>query len=173
MRALWGLPGRWTMLLPAAALTKSKVSTALENQLARSSQVRPSIRPWQRHLPPPPAGVKTKLTNMVSLCSGRRQRKTVNCRSSLMPSSATAEASPALPVTAKPVIPGLHWDAKIPLILDRNAPPNEMLTYRVFSVDVFGRRSAGTSIRIFFPDFHALEPPQPVNGDRRLLEKLS
>lgn len=68
------------------------------------------------------------------------------------------------PVTAKPVIPGLHWDAKLPLILDRNAPPNEMLTYRVFSVDVFARRSAGTSIRIFFPDFHALEPPQPVTA---------
>ena len=67
-------------------------------------------------------------------------------------------------VTAKPVIPGSRWDAKIPLALDRNAPPNEMLTYHVFSVDVFGRRSAGTSIRIFYPDFHALEPPQPVTA---------
>jgi hypothetical protein len=67
-------------------------------------------------------------------------------------------------VTAKPVIPGSRWDAKIPLALDRNAPPNEMLTYRVFSVDAFGRRSAGTSIRIFYPDFHALEPPQPVTA---------
>lgn len=70
----------------------------------------------------------------------------------------------AAPVTAKPVIPGLKWDAKIPLVLDRNAPANEMLTYRVFSVDAFGRRSAGTSIRIFYPDFHALEPPQPVTA---------
>jgi hypothetical protein len=67
-------------------------------------------------------------------------------------------------VTAKPVIPGMRWDAKFPLLLDRNAPPNEMLTYRVFSVDAFGRRSAGTSIRIFYPDFHALEPPQPVTA---------
>jgi len=70
----------------------------------------------------------------------------------------------AAPVTAKPVIPGLRWDPKIPLVLDRNAPPNEMLTYRVFSLDTFGRRSAGTSIRIFYPDFHALEPPQPVTA---------
>ena len=68
------------------------------------------------------------------------------------------------PVTAKPVIPGLRWDPKIPLVLDRNAPPNEMLTYRVFSVDAFGRRSAATSIRIFYPDFRALEPPQPVTA---------
>ena len=70
----------------------------------------------------------------------------------------------AAAVTAKPVIPGLRWDPKIPLVLDRNAPPNEMLTYRVFSVDAFGRRSAGTSIRIFYPDFRALEPPQPVTA---------
>ena len=67
-------------------------------------------------------------------------------------------------VTAKPVIPGVLWDPKIPLILDRNAPPNEMLTYRVFGVDAFGRRSAGTSIRIFYPDFRALEPPEPVTA---------
>ncbi|MFZ0774548.1 MAG: fibronectin type III domain-containing protein [Candidatus Sulfotelmatobacter sp.] len=67
-------------------------------------------------------------------------------------------------VTAKPVIPGMKWDAKIPLVLDRNSPPNEMLTYRVFSVDAFGRRSPGTSIRIFYPDFRALEPPDPVTA---------
>ena len=71
---------------------------------------------------------------------------------------------PGAAVTAKPVIPGLRWDPNIPLVLDRNAPPNEMLTYRVFSVDAFGRRSEGTSIRIFYPDFHALEPPQPVTA---------
>jgi hypothetical protein len=70
----------------------------------------------------------------------------------------------AAPVTAKPVIPGLRWDAKIPLVVDRNAPANEMLTYRVFAVDAFGRRSTGTSIRIFFPDFHALEPPHPLTA---------
>jgi len=67
-------------------------------------------------------------------------------------------------VTAKPVIPGLRWDPNIPLVLDRNAPANEMLTYRVFSVDAFGRRSTGSSIRIFYPDFRALEPPEPVTA---------
>jgi hypothetical protein len=39
-----------------------------------------------------------------------------------------------------------------------------MLTYHVYSLDVFGRRSADTSIRIFYPDFRALEPPQPVTA---------
>ncbi len=67
-------------------------------------------------------------------------------------------------VTAKPVVPGVKWDPKIPLLLDRNAPPNEMLTYRVYCVDAFGRRGNPASIRIFFPDFHALEPPQPVTA---------
>jgi hypothetical protein len=68
-------------------------------------------------------------------------------------------------VTAKPVIVGSTWDPKKPLVLDRNAPPNDMLTYRVFSVDVFGRRSSsGSAIKIFFPDFRALEPPDPVTA---------
>jgi len=66
------------------------------------------------------------------------------------------------PVTAKPAVVGLRWDPKKPLVVDRNAPPNEMLTYRVFGVDVFGRRSEPSSIRIFCPDFRALEPPEPV-----------
>src|ERR1039457_1285326 len=68
------------------------------------------------------------------------------------------------PVTAKPAVVGLRWDPKKPLVVDRDAPANEMLTYRVFSVDAFGRRSAGTSIRIFYPDFNALEPPHPVTA---------
>lgn len=68
----------------------------------------------------------------------------------------------AAPVTAKPAVVGLRWDPKQPLVMDRNAPADEMLTYRVFSVDAFGRRSEGSSIRIFYPDFHALEPPDPV-----------
>jgi len=70
----------------------------------------------------------------------------------------------AAPVTAKPAVVGLRWDPKKPLLIDRNAPANEMLTYRVFSVDVFGRRSDGALIRIFYPDFRALEPPQPVTA---------
>jgi hypothetical protein len=70
----------------------------------------------------------------------------------------------AAPVTAKPAVVGLRWDPKKPLLMDRNAPANEMLTYRVFSVDVFGRRSEAASIRIFFPDFRALEPPEPLTA---------
>jgi hypothetical protein len=67
-------------------------------------------------------------------------------------------------VNAKPVIVGTHWDPKLPLFLDRNAPGNDTLTYHVFSVDVFGRRSAGSTVRIFYPDFRALAPPEPVSA---------
>jgi len=67
-------------------------------------------------------------------------------------------------VNAKPVIVGTHWDPKIPLFLDRNAPGNDTLTYHIFSVDVFGRRSAGSTVRIFYPDFRALAPPEPVSA---------
>lgn len=66
------------------------------------------------------------------------------------------------PVSAKPVIVGSTWDPKKPLILDRNAPANEMLTYHVYSTDVFGRRGQGNTIKVYFPDFRALEPPDPV-----------
>ncbi len=70
----------------------------------------------------------------------------------------------AAAVTARPVVAGSSWDPKKPLILDRNAPANEMLTYRVISVDVLGRRGASGTIRIFYPDFRALEPPDPVHA---------
>jgi len=61
-------------------------------------------------------------------------------------------------------VPGVQWDAKIPLLLDTNAPANELLTYRLYSVDAFGRRSPPATIKMFFPDYHALEPPQPVTA---------
>jgi hypothetical protein len=67
-------------------------------------------------------------------------------------------------VNAKPVIVGTKWDPKVPLFLDRNAPGNDTLTYHIFSVDVFGRRSEGSTVRIFYPDFHALAPPEPVSA---------
>lgn len=39
-----------------------------------------------------------------------------------------------------------------------------MLTYRIYSGDAFGHRSAPATIRIFLPDFHAPEPPQLVTA---------
>ncbi len=65
-------------------------------------------------------------------------------------------------VNARPVITGVKWDPKTPVLLDREAPVEEMLTYHISSLDIFGRRSAPADIKILFPDFAALEPPEPV-----------
>ncbi|MGH9724314.1 MAG: fibronectin type III domain-containing protein, partial [Candidatus Acidiferrales bacterium] len=65
-------------------------------------------------------------------------------------------------VNARPVITGVKWDPKTPIMVDREAPVEEMLTYHISSLDIFGRRSAPADIKILFPDFAALEPPEPV-----------
>src|SRR5450631_3098175 len=115
-------------------------------------------------LPPAPAGVQAKVDEQgVSLLwEAPAENRQLPVIAYAIERDGGGQSAAA--VTAKPVIPGLRWDPKIPLVLDRNAPGSEMLTYSVFSVDAFGRRSAGTSIRIFHPDFHALEPPQPVKA---------
>jgi hypothetical protein len=115
-------------------------------------------------LPPAPAGVQVKVDQRgVSLFwTAPAENRQLPVIAYAIERDGGGQSGAA--VTAKPVIPGLRWDPNIPLVLDRNAPPNEMLTYRVFSVDAFGRRSSGTSIRIFYPDFRALEPPQPVTA---------
>lgn len=66
------------------------------------------------------------------------------------------------PVNAKPVVPGTSWDAKIPLFLDSSAPGNQQLTYHVYAIDAFGRRSRPANLHFFHLDVTAMEPPHPV-----------
>lgn len=115
-------------------------------------------------LPPAPTGVQTKVDEAgVSLSwAAPAENRQLPVITYSVERDSTGQSS--APVTAKPIVPGVRWDPKIPLVLDRNAPGNDTLTYHVFAVDIFGRRSAGASIRIFFPDFHALEPPDPVTA---------
>ncbi len=68
------------------------------------------------------------------------------------------------PVNAKPIIPGTSWDARIPLLLDANAPGNQQLVYYVYSIDAFGRRSRPATLHYFHQDSAAMQPPQPVNA---------
>jgi len=67
-------------------------------------------------------------------------------------------------ISVKPFILGTKWDPKIPLVVDRSAPPNTTVSYKIYAVDAFGRRSQPASIRIFFPDFSALAPPAIVQA---------
>lgn len=115
-------------------------------------------------LPPAPTGVQAKSDRTgVSLSwAAPAENRQLPVIAYAVERDSSGQSS--APVTARPIVPGVRWDPKIPLLLDRNAPGNDTLTYHVFAVDIFGRRSAGASIRIFFPDFHALEPPDPVTA---------
>jgi hypothetical protein len=115
-------------------------------------------------LAPAPTGVQTKVDETgVSLSwAAPTENRQLPVITYAVERDSSGQSS--APVTAKPIVPGVRWDPKIPLVLDRNAPGNDTLTYHVYAVDIFGRRSAGTAIRIFFPDYHALEPPDPVTA---------
>ena len=115
-------------------------------------------------LPPAPTGVQVKVdeTGVSLLWAAPAENRQLPVIAYAVERDSSEQSS--APVKAKPIVPGVRWDPKIPLVLDRNAPGNETLPYHVFAVDLFGRRSAGTSIRIFFPDYHALEPPDPVTA---------
>jgi len=67
-------------------------------------------------------------------------------------------------ISVKPFVVGTQWNPKLSLVVDRSAPPNTTLAYKVYTVDAFGRRSQPSSIRIFFPDFGALAPPATVQA---------
>ncbi|MFA7317512.1 MAG: fibronectin type III domain-containing protein [Sulfuricella sp.] len=67
-------------------------------------------------------------------------------------------------VTLKPLVRGLRWNVLQPALLDRNAPLENELTYRVFAVDALGRRSEPASVKLFAVDFRALEPPFEFNA---------
>ena len=67
-------------------------------------------------------------------------------------------------ISVKPFVVGTQWNPKLALVVDRSAPPNTTVTYKVYTADAFGRRSQPSSIRIFFPDFGALAPPAVVQA---------
>lgn len=110
-------------------------------------------------LPPAPDGVEAKLSEQgVSLNwnppAENRTLPTITCEVERNGSS----------ISVKPFVVGTKWNPKVALVVDRSAPPNQMATYRIYTVDVFGRRSQPASIRIFYPDFRALAPPVNVTA---------
>ena len=67
-------------------------------------------------------------------------------------------------ISVKPFVVGTQWNPKLALVVDRSAPPNTTVAYKIYTVDAFGRQSQPSSIRIFFPDFRALAPPAVVQA---------
>lgn len=68
-------------------------------------------------------------------------------------------------VTGKIRFLGAKWDRNRPAIVDADAPVEEELTYRVYSVDIFGRKSTPSSFSFFRPDMSALNPPINVKAE--------
>ena len=110
-------------------------------------------------LPPSPDGVQAKVDETgVSLSwnppAENRALPAISCVVERNGSS----------ISVKPFVVGTQWNPKLGLVVDRSAPPNTTVTYKVYTVDAFGRRSQPSSVRIFFPDFRALAPPAVVQA---------
>jgi hypothetical protein len=61
-------------------------------------------------------------------------------------------------LTQRPNILGI-WDPAKPVFEDREAPGDQASEYRVYAMDVFGRRGPDTVAGVFFPDPATLRPP--------------
>ena len=110
-------------------------------------------------LPPSPDGVQAKVDETgVSLSwnppAENRALPAISCVVERNGSS----------ISVKPFVVGTQWNPKLALVVDRSAPPNTAVVYKIYTVDAFGRRSQPSSIRIFFPDFRALAPPAVVQA---------
>jgi len=110
-------------------------------------------------LPPSPDGVQAKVDeNGVALSWNpppeNRAQPAISCVVERNGNS----------ISVKPFVVGTQWNPKLPLVVDRSAPPNTTVAYKIYAVDSFGRQSQPSSIRIFFPDFRALAPPAVVQA---------
>jgi hypothetical protein len=65
-------------------------------------------------------------------------------------------------LTQRPNILGI-WDPAVAAFEDREAPGDQASEYRVWAVDVFGRRGPDAAVGIFFPDPATLRPPTELS----------
>jgi len=66
-------------------------------------------------------------------------------------------------LTSQPNILGI-WDPAKPAFEDREAPGDQASEYRVWAVDVFGRRGPDVAAGVFFPDPATLRPPTELSA---------
>ncbi len=110
-------------------------------------------------LPPSPDGVQAKVDeNGVSLSWNSPPENRA------LPAISCVVERNGSSISVKPFVVGTQWNPKLPLVVDRSAPPNTTVAYKIYTVDSFGRQSQPSSIRIFFPDFRALAPPALVQA---------
>ena len=68
------------------------------------------------------------------------------------------------PITEHALVRGLSWDSKTPGFTDQEPPVEQQVQYRVYALDLFGRKSAPAESSVFVPDLKALLPPEPVTA---------
>ncbi len=66
-------------------------------------------------------------------------------------------------LTQQPNVVGL-WDPAQPAFEDREAPGDQASEYRVFAVDIFGRRGPDAAVGVYFPDPATLRPPASLSA---------
>ncbi len=57
------------------------------------------------------------------------------------------------------VVKGVSWNQDFSAFTDTGAPVEQDLTYRVYGIDCFGRKSNPASVSLFMPDLMTLKPP--------------
>ncbi|HNX95830.1 MAG TPA: hypothetical protein PKL14_11790 [Holophaga sp.] len=66
-------------------------------------------------------------------------------------------------LTSEPRVMGL-WDTAKPAFEDREAPGDQASEYRVWAVDIFGRRGPDVATGVYFPDPATLRPPTRLSA---------
>ncbi|RQW85294.1 MAG: hypothetical protein EHM79_12055 [Geobacter sp.] len=69
-----------------------------------------------------------------------------------------------VPLTKTPIFLGSSWDLKESTFVDSSPPVEQLLTYRVTAIDLFGRRGLPAAARLFMPDLRALRPVTKVKA---------
>ncbi|MGH9560144.1 MAG: fibronectin type III domain-containing protein [Terracidiphilus sp.] len=154
--------GLYTALQNAATGAHAYTIQGLDAQGNPSGQplVSPAVDASQATpLPPSPDSVQAKVD-----ASGVSLSWNPPPENRSLPAIASVVERNGSAISVKPFVIGTKWDPKLPLVVDRSAPPNTTVSYKIYTVDAFGRRSQASSIRTFFPDFRALAPPALVQA---------
>jgi fibronectin type 3 domain-containing protein len=62
------------------------------------------------------------------------------------------------------VIKGVSWEPELPAHTDTSVPVEQEITYRIYSMDCFGRKSLPASAAMFIPDMMTLKPPRKLSS---------
>jgi hypothetical protein len=69
------------------------------------------------------------------------------------------------PVSQSPILQNASAVSGEPSYIDINAPVEQQITYSLYGVDVFGRRSPAREFKVFHGDFSALAAPFDIKAD--------